>query len=222
MGHQKRAAFIAELESQIPGALVVLDEKSDRWDTGRRSMLAHDPLADWHVVIQDDAVLCHDFDRQMRAALACAPGGPVAFYLSRTARNRLLTRRALRRERARGNCWIRWAGPWWGVGVAVKPVDIGPMIEWCDCRSDIPNYDRRMARYFEDIGRACWYSIPSLVDHRTGIENPSLIEGRASAGRYAMCADPPRGPWTSSCAVLPITDPTPSSQRHTLGLDGSA
>lgn len=221
MAHPSRSAMVDDLVGQLPvSTTVVYDEIGDRWDTGRRSMLALDPLADWGVVIQDDAILCHDFTNQVRAALASVPDGPVAFYLSRTGKNQHLNREALTKARARGECWVRWSGPWWGVAVAMRPLDIAPMLEWCDGRPDIPNYDRRMARYFESIGRACWYSIPSLVDHRHGPENPSLIEGRSSVGRHALWFEERHSRrWTNRTALLPITDPTPRSQLHTLGHD---
>ena len=39
-------------------------------------------------------------------------------------------------------------------------------------------YDRRIARFFEIRGVDCWYTAPSLVNHRRVDENPSLVKGR--------------------------------------------
>lgn len=195
MAHPARAAFVDELLPRLPGASVVWDETGDRWDTGRRSMLAFDPAALFHLVVQDDALLCPDFleiASEQLAGLGVLPG-PVAFYAGRTnPRLRLLM------QHAANLCqqWVRYPGPYWGVAVAVRTADIPDMIRWGDEQYDIPNYDRRMARYFErDRGLLCYYSAPSLVQHRTH-GNPSLIEGRGWRGRSAAWyEDDPRAVW---------------------------
>lgn len=187
MAHPRRKRYVAELLAMLPGAVVVWDEKNIRWDTGRRSMLAFDPDADWHLVVQDDALLCRGFIRQVHAALAEVEGGPVAFYCGKTGKfGSVLSKDVMRNASRSGQHFFKAPGPWWGPAVAIKPQDIPAMIEWCDPRDDVPNYDRRMSRYFESIGRLCWYSVPCLVEHRTGANDPSLVPGRGiSAGRTA-------------------------------------
>lgn len=221
MAHPARRVKAEWVQSQVEGAPIVYDQKSDRWDTGRRSMLAGietDRPARFHLVVQDDGLPCHDFMTQVRAALTTVPRGPVAFYMGRTGRSPQLTKASLHAARARGLCWLPWQGPWWGVAVAVETADIAPMIAWGDTRPDILNYDRRMARYFDSIGRRCLYSIPSLVDHRNGLSEPSLIPGRTSLGRDALYFEQRvTGPWTSRTFDVPILDPTPPAQRASLG-----
>lgn len=221
MAHPARKLKAEWVQGHLEGAPIIYDEKSDRWDTGRRSMLAGiDPArpARFHLVVQDDALPCANFMDHVRAALSTLERGPVAFYMGRTGRSPRLNRASLESARARGLCWLPWQGPWWGVAVAVETKDIAPMIEWGDGRPDILNYDRRMARYFDSIGRRCMYSIPSLVDHRNGLSEPSLIPGRTSLGRDALWAPKHvHGPWTSRTFDVPIIDPTPPAQRASLG-----
>jgi len=192
MAHPSRAKFVDALLPQLPGAVVVWDEKQDRWDTGRRSMLAFDLTADWHLVVQDDAILCRDFLAQVRRALAELATGPVSFYCGTTAKfGHLRSGEALRQAHRSGQHWLRAPGPYWGPAVAVRVADIPAMIEWCDLRPDVPNYDRRMSRYFLSIDRPCWYSVPCLVNHRVGPGNHSLIPGRGhSMGRTAAIWSP--------------------------------
>jgi len=40
-----------------------------RWATGRRAWEAYDPDADWHLVIQDDAIVCQDMLAGLERAL---------------------------------------------------------------------------------------------------------------------------------------------------------
>lgn len=183
MAHPSRAAQVAELEAQLPAAQVVWDEIGSRWDTGRRSMLAYDAAADFHCVVQDDAVLCDNFIEQVQAALATVGAGPVAFYLGRSYLAGWPTALLLRRARAKGASWIQGPGPHWGVAVAVRTSEIAAMVAWCD-GSTIQNYDLRMAAYWKARGRLCSYSVPCLVDHHAG---PSLVTGRGSNGRRAAC-----------------------------------
>jgi hypothetical protein len=206
MAHPSRSHLVRELSRRLPGAAVVWDEKGDRWDTGRRSMLAHDPEAQWHLVVQDDAVLCRDFLAQVYHALQAAPQGPVAFYMGTTGRFAGLssTEAALRAHQL-GLSWVEAPGPWWGVAVAVPVQHIPAMVSWCDERSDLPNYDRRMARYWHHLGIPCRYSVPSLVQHRTGEGNPSLVPGRGNRpGRVAALwhRDGRMGPWGTGALEL--------------------
>jgi hypothetical protein len=187
MAHPTRKAFVDELLPQLPGAVVVWDERNDRWHTGRRSMLAFSARADWHLVVQDDALLCKDFLGQVREALAEVADGPAAFYCGRSGQfGSSSSFDALNNAFRKGERWVKAPGPFWGPAVAVRTVDIPAMVRWCDRRPDIPNYDRRMSRYFHHLKRDCWYSVPCLVEHRVGAENPSLVVGRGnSRGRTA-------------------------------------
>lgn len=210
MAHPARAEFVAELEELLPGARVVWDRCGDRWDTGRRSMLAYDDAADWHVVVQDDAILCDDFLPELRQGLRYVGAGPVALYMGRSSLGGRPTRMLVRSARRRRARWILGPGPKWGVGVAVKLKDIHPMLHYCDDLEEPENYDLRMQEYFLSINRPCWYAAPSLVDHRVGEENPSLVDGRgATKGRTARWfrrrPRPPQiGPWSPRTIDVPL------------------
>lgn len=178
MGHPKRRRFIKQLRAQLPDAPVVLDQKNDRWDTGRRSILAYDPKADFHVVVQDDAVLCRDFLAGCGVVAKAAGQRPVALYMGRTQARQALTSAAKRALR-RNTPWVAADGPYWGVAVILPVEHIPDLIRWCDTRGDIANYDARIAAYYKYRKIDCWYTVPSLVNHREVKENPSLIAGRS-------------------------------------------
>lgn len=189
MAHPARQDFVDELTAgQLHDVPVVWDQQNDRWDTGRRSMLAYDPTADWHLVVQDDAILCSDFVATVHRALACVPADrPVAFYTGRTRPNAELVRRMVEAAERLDRRWLEFPGPWWGPAVAVPVHMIDRMVAWGDENPKIANYDKRMAAHFDSLGVRCWYSYPSLVDHRTE-GNPSLVPGRGNAPiRTAWC-----------------------------------
>ena len=183
MAHPKRKeqvdAVLAKLDRKdVP---VIWDEKNDRWDTGRRSMLAYNPNCTHHLVLQDDILVPRKLIAGFRRALEHTPGDvPVCGYYGRYRPHKeLVLETALEAEAAKAS-FITMHTLNWGPAIAV-PTDIIPeMIAYCD-PLDIPNYDRRLSRYWE-LGRKMriWYTWPSLVDHADG---PSLIPGRMGTDR---------------------------------------
>lgn len=178
MGHPKRQRFIDELTPQLPGAEVVLDRENDRWETGRRSLLAFDPAATHHLVVQDDAVLSRDLLPACEMVAEAAGERPVALYTGKVRPHQNTVTPAYRRARRSGSPWLEMEGPWWGVAIIIPTAHIPDVVAWGDQASRIRNYDRRIAAWYERAGIDCWYTVPSLVDHREVDENPSLISGR--------------------------------------------
>lgn len=179
MAHPSRRKFVDLLFLGLDSpASVVWDQRNDRWDTGRRALLAHDPAADYHLVVQDDAVPCLDFVAGAERAAMVAGERPVGLYVGRTRPHRELVTPAIEQALEAGFTWFEHEGPWWGVAIVVPTAHIEELVEWGDGRGDIPNYDRRISRYYYEQEIKCWYTLPSLVDHRPVDENPSLVKGR--------------------------------------------
>jgi hypothetical protein len=182
MAHPRRAAFIPELEAKLdrPATVVWDDGSNSRWGTGRRALLAYDPAASHHLVIQDDAVIPRDLAAGLEAALQHAPQDvPVCLYVGKVRPYReMVTEYA---ARAQDGSWLVMDRLNWGVAVVVPTTIIDDLVAFCDAQT-IPNYDSRMSKWFEANGTPVWYPWPSLVDHR---ESPSLVPGRGHAGRVA-------------------------------------
>lgn len=173
MAHEERRDQAVALGAEL-GCDVIWDRFGDRWDTGQRALLAYEPDADWHVVVQDDAVLCRKFKAGVEMALAAAPEVPVSFYTGKTRPRAFEIQRAVIEAKELGKHWLAMDGPLWGVALAFPVTTIEPMVKAVG-DLPVPNYDLRIAEYFNGIGSPCWYSIPSLVDHLTGPDNPSLV-----------------------------------------------
>lgn len=186
MAHPKREHWVPLLEEQLGDAKVVWDEKQDRWDTGARSMLAYDPNATHHLVVQDDSLLPPDFRAGVERMLGYVPPeNPVGLYYGRYRPRQYQTRLLVAQAQRLDAAFIVHSGPWWGVGVVVPTVHIEEMVAWGYEHDDIANYDRRMTRWFETQGIDCWYTIPCLIEHRHGVENPSLVPNRTALNRKA-------------------------------------
>lgn len=188
MAHRKRERHIPYLLERLPeGTPVIWDQHNDRWDTGRRSMLAYGADATHHLVIQDDAILCRDLAEGLERALTFMPSNPISLYTGKVRPNHAYVANMVAQAQRTGRHWISMQGPWWGVGVCVPVEHIGPMIAFGDQRPDIANYDLRMSRYFDAIELECLYTVPSLVTHRVGPDEPSLVPGRGhGASRTAF------------------------------------
>ena len=183
MAHPKRAdqvkTILAQLDRETP---VVWDERDSRWDTGKRAMLAYDPACTHHAVIQDDVITCRDLFAGLTAALAHVPDDvPVCGYVGRVRPYARLVTSAAIQAQATGASWLTMHTLNWGPLIAVPTDSIPEMIAYSDKLKDVPNYDRRLSRFWELERKVpIWYTWPSVVDHADG---PSLVPGRIATDR---------------------------------------
>jgi hypothetical protein len=176
MAHPDRAIWAEQLADQL-GCPIVWDERSNLWDTARRAWSAYAPDATHHVVVQDDAILSRDFLPAARNAAHYAGNRPVSFYLGGVRPHFQTTSKLLEDARHRSRSWLETKGPHWAVSVMLPTADIDGMIAYGDGRPHLTADDDIMSRYYHKQRRRCWYTVPSLVDHRAD-DNPSLLTGR--------------------------------------------
>ncbi len=183
MAHPKRRKqvdhVLAQLGVDVP---IVWDRKNDRWDTGRRSMLAYDPACSHHLVIQDDCLVCKDLIPGVIKAVEHMPeDSPLCLYMGkRRPREHFVVRAAAQADEG-GASFITMRNLNWGPGIVVPTNIIPEMIAYCDPLVDVLNYDKRLSRYWQfAVGKRVWYTYPSLLDHADG---PSLVPGRLGTNR---------------------------------------
>lgn len=176
MAHPSRMEFVDNLCEQLPNAVVKLDRERGIWDTAARAWRSYGRACLWHLVVQDDAVLCSNFQANVEAALACVePIRPVSFYLGGPRPHAEIVEPAIEKAKELGTPWIEMEGPWWGVAYALPTEFIPEVMEWGDSVTETERDERRIAWYFAKQGIRCWYTCPSLVDHRTNEEAPSVF-----------------------------------------------
>jgi hypothetical protein len=172
MAHKKRQQWAEEIAAEL-NCDITWDRRNDRHDTGLRAIKAYDPDATHHVVIQDDVILCDNFKETVTNAIKYAhPFAPIGLYYGGKGNTMSAHVRAAVEADKNNACWIARKGPIWGPGI-VYPVATIPDLMKYFAASIIENYDRRVMNYYQSVGQLCWYSYPSLVDHRQE-DNPSL------------------------------------------------
>lgn len=167
MAHPARAHLVKTLPSDWP---VAWEKGQGRWDTGKRAWLLADMSDPYHVVVQDDSILCANFERNLNLIFENLTDElPVSLYAGK-ALPRMVGNQ---RNKLGSAAWVEMRGLCWGVAVTVPTVLIPDMLAYGDTiQSDM--YDLRLSRFFEHEGIPVRYTIPSLVDHRVG---PSLVPG---------------------------------------------
>lgn len=193
MAHPVRADHVADLQARLDRQVPVIwdedtsppsNDRERRWQTGRRAWQATlTPDAEWGVVIQDDALPCPDLIAGLEQALTHVPDdiNIVSPYLGTKRPVQLTYTKMARDARTVGAAWVCSLALSWGVAIACRTSTIQPMLDWCDMQRGKP-YDMRVGRYYRDhLNQYCWYTWPSLVDHREG---PSLI-AHGDTGRHA-------------------------------------
>ena len=170
MLHPDRMQYLGYLIARLGTVPVAIDQGLGRWDTARRAWELHDQSSEYHLVVQDDALVCSCF-RDKAEALLDDPRVATSFYYGRRRNLRAEARRGMKEGRVVADR-LRW-----GVAICLPTALIPEMLEYAD-RLEIPNTDTRVSRFIQARGMRVVYPLPSLIDHRAG---PSLIgdsEGR--------------------------------------------
>lgn len=153
----------------------------EEWDNGKRALMAGIGRGEWHLVIQDDAILCPDFYNNVVGALSAVPAKTlVSFY---TGKPRPLGKRVeIAVSKAKYANWLQYWLLLWGVGIAVPSTHIEPLIDFVDDREE--PYDTRIGIFYQRNRLPIYYTMPSLVDHNDDLD--SLLEhGKAGGARVA-------------------------------------
>lgn len=192
MAHRVREGMVDELVQRIDRPVEVVWSRSevpptgakecsaDRWDTGARAWLAHDPAADWHLVVQDDALVCQDLVAGLEKALDhvqhdCA----VSLYAGRVRPFAPLITASLPAADEEPTSWLTMPDLNWGVAFAMPVATIADAIDFGSRKvRSVVNYDKAISRYW--VSREAWtlYTWPSLVDHRDAESLTRHGEGR--------------------------------------------
>lgn len=189
MAHPDRAARVDELRAAL-GTLVPVawdaegppKRDPDRiWRTARRAWEMHHPDADWHLLLQDDAIVAPDLLEATSAALTCVPPRAiVSLYIGTGRPLPWMWKQLGERADQGGASWIVGPRVMWGVALAVRTESIPDMLAYADQQHGIPD-DMRVGRWARRQRWQAWFPWPSLVNHP---DDESLL-GHGS-GRSAL------------------------------------
>jgi hypothetical protein len=174
MAHKKRKEWAEQIAAEV-GCEIVWDKYDDRHETGLRAIRAYNKDASHHCVIQDDVILAPNF-RQNILDLVQYPEErcPIGLYYGSKGSAQSAHASAYDLAKRYKASWLVRKGPIWGPGIIYPTATITNLILHYRT-SAVQNYDRRVMRYYQHEDKDCWYTIPSMVDHRVE-NNPSLSD----------------------------------------------
>ena len=153
----------------------------EEWDNGKRALMAGVGKGDWHVVVQDDAILSPYFYENIVGAIENVPSKSlISLY---TGKPRPLGKRVqLAVDKVNDETWLSYWLLMWGVGILIPSSHIQPMIDFVDDREE--PYDTRIGIFYQRNRLPVYYTMPSLVDHNDDL-NSLLEHGQAKGARVA-------------------------------------
>lgn len=183
MAHPSREQFFPYLREKLGQDVPFsIDEKSEGvWPNCRRSWELFDPEAMYHVVVQDDAIVCDNFVKRAEDVICRAIERVNRRYGTNgelPAINFYYGSRANMKEEAEAGLsqgFIIKPTPKWGVAICLPTEIIPEMLEWTK-RCSTWRDDARIGMFLADKGIRTYFPMPSLISHRSAAETPSLIE----------------------------------------------
>jgi len=185
MAHPSRARFFPYLLKRLGyDTPISIDEKSEGvWPNCRRAWQMHDKNSLYHLVVQDDAIVCENFRERAEAAIQDMikrgfSGHALNFYFGGRKSNQEEGKRGLERG------FLTKHSPSWGVAICLETRWIDEMLEYTK-RFDTWRDDERIAGFLAHKQIRSYFPMPSLIDHRGGAETPSLV-GDPGDKRFAF------------------------------------
>lgn len=184
MAHKKRKQWTEELIERLDApATVVWDKHNDVWETGRRSLLAAQD-SDYHIVVQDDTLICKDLVAGVQKLLEFVPEHrPMCLYYGSRKRTSEYGRMYQQAKSSNSDWLVLKRGLAWGIGLAIPTEHINDIVAFGD-KVKLGTgavYDGRVRRWYQEQDIEQWYPIPSLVDHRSALEGDVSLMGRTNS-----------------------------------------
>lgn len=172
MAHPKRrreaeALLVKLARYPFKQCQVIWDQQNDEWHTGERALRAGIAAgAQWHVVLQDDAIIPINFYSHVSNALKAVPVQSLVSFYTGTARP-YGKRVAAAVAKSKHCSWLRGDLLYWGVGIAIPTHHIADMLDMVAGRQEV--YDFRIGYAYQRQRLPIFYTNPSLVDHNDAI-----------------------------------------------------
>ena len=169
--HPKRLKYREYLVSRLGPVPIALDDGCGLIENGKRAWRMYDKSAKYHLVLDDDAIVCDDFHVRAEKILI-DPSLAYSFYFGIRKKFKDAIDDAYRHGAGRMDSWLHF-----GVAICLPTRIIPEMLAYIDTVTDLHpqrHFDTRIARYIKSKGMRVYYPIPSLIDHRH--EEESLVK----------------------------------------------
>lgn len=172
MCHESRAELWDPLHAQFEDATLCVDDgRLGRWGNGRRCLKAYDPGADYHLVLQDDALPAPDLLAALEMWLPHLGNSILCLYSGRVR-----GWRAVHDKYAKPPCWLSMSKIQWGVALVVPTHVAADLVRIGDRLTKMDNYDSRLG----EANRKS-HKLPVLVPSPSWVQHavtPSTVPGR--------------------------------------------
>ena len=187
MAVPERKAWAEELSLKLD-APISWDVDRVIWNTCKGAWKLHNPEAKYHLVVQDDAIVCDDFRNEAERFILETEkreGADIthAFYFYYGNHNGFKT---LKEEQdAIQNGYLLKTHGMNGVAICMPTSLVAGLIQFGDSYGPWQD-DEKISQFLKLTNAKVWVPFPTLVDHRRKAENPSIIAGhRTSLDRYS-------------------------------------
>lgn len=168
MAHPARKQLVGSLLNQLSPLPVPVawDEKNNIWDTCRRAWLLHDKESDWHLVLQDDVILCKNFISRVNEFVInhCENNNIFSLYLG----NRNKFRKDVNRLRPKGGIVVK-KNIHHEIALIFPINKINEMLTYCSSLN--PTDDKVINRYVTNNNLNVIIPLPNLINHRNDIKS---------------------------------------------------
>lgn len=152
------------------------------WNNGKASLMRGVGVSDYHVVIQDDAILTPNFYENIEGAVTHAPSKSVISLY--TGRARPFPQRVIEAmNKVNDETFLQYILLMWGVGIVMPTSHIEPMLEFVADRTE--PYDTRIGIFYQRNRLPVYYTVPSLVDHDDSLGTAIPGHGTKPGARVA-------------------------------------
>jgi hypothetical protein len=183
MAHPARKQLVGSLLDQFkPMPIgVAWDQKNNIWDTCSRAWLLFDKKADWHLVIQDDVILCKDFITKVNELIKNHSGHNNIFSLYLGNRNKF--RKDVNRLRPNGGIVVK-KNIHHEIALIFPTKKIIEMLNYCDSLN--PTDDKVINRYVTHKNLDVIIPLPNLINHRNNIASLHTLNKSTMAIRKSI------------------------------------
>lgn len=162
------------------------------WRCARECWRAADPRLDFHITVQDDALVIQDFLIHARRALTAKPDRVTAFFFSTAL---TVTYRDALVASGWGASWVRIHPSSWVPCVALAiPTALCPSLVTFDDGSRPCADDDVIGRWCRSLGLPAYVTIPSIVQHDDDVRS-LMRDERATGSRTAAMWIGDRNPY---------------------------
>lgn len=172
MAHPKRRDAAEKLATELRqypfvSVNVIYDSEDaasheQEWDNGTRCLMDGVGKADWHMVVQDDAILSPGLYDNLCGAIATVPQKSLISLYTGTSRP-LGKRVKVAVDKVVDETWLQYWLLMWGVGILLPSTHIEPLIDFVADRTE--PYDTRIGIFYQRNRLPVYYTMPSLVNH---------------------------------------------------------